>query len=368
MTKRDYYEILGVTKNTSESDIKSAYKKLAKKYHPDINKEKGAADKFKEVSEAYAVLSDAQKKAQYDQFGHTAFDQRFSQEDIFRDFDFNVFRDFGFGGRGFDSIFETFFGGRGRRQEQQGIDLRYDMKLTFEEAVFGVEKKIVLPLRRPCKTCKGQGSVDGKTMACSTCKGQGHIQQARRTAFGIFTQVSPCAVCHGKGVSISNPCKTCGGQKLERRQEEITVNIPAGVDNGTQIRLRSEGDMTPNLVAGDLYVVTHVLPHKHFTREDYDLYVDHPISFVHATLGATIDVPTLKETVSLKIPAGTPSHKVFRLKGLGVQHVNRSSKGDLYVTVIITVPEILSKKQRELLESFAKESKEKVSKKTRFFR
>ena len=369
MAKDDYYGVLGISKEASKEEMKKAYKKLAKKYHPDLNKEAGSAEKFKEVAEAYAVLSDDQKRAQYDQFGHAAFDQQFSQEDIFRNFNFDVFREFGFGGggnrgNGFESIFDMFFGQQ--RAHRHGDDLQYDLRLTFEEAAFGVEKEIEIPRNESCSKCKGSGSADGKTVKCETCDGRGQVQRKVRTVFGMMAQVSACPDCRGQGKSIKNPCKKCDGVGLEQVRRKIKVKVPAGVDNGNQIRLRNEGGKSPEGDAGDLFVVLHVLPHEIFSRDDEDLYLDQKLSFTQAVLGAEVEVPTLKKKAKVKVPSGTDSHTTFKLKGLGLKRLNSASHGDLFVRFIVDIPKKLSKKQRELLEQLAQEQGDKVKKKGLF--
>ena len=279
MANKDYYEVLGLQKKASKEEIKKAYKQLAKKYHPDLSKDSSTTEKFKEISAAYAVLSDDQKRAQYDQFGPEAFDQRFSREDIFRDFDFDIFRNAGFGG--FDNIFDMFFGGKGRRGQQRGMDLQYDIKLTLEEAAFGVEKEITIPRHETCESCTGTGAEKGGIETCEDCKGQGRVQNNKRTPFGMFAYVSPCRDCHGKGKKITKPCASCKGKSVVKKERKIKINIPAGVDNGTQIRLSGEGEISEDHIAGDLYITTHLEPHKHFEREGYDLHLEKEISIIH---------------------------------------------------------------------------------------
>ncbi|MFH1592280.1 MAG: molecular chaperone DnaJ [Candidatus Woesearchaeota archaeon] len=350
MTKEDYYEILGIPGNASKEEIKKAYKNLAKKYHPDITKDKSTEAKFKEVSEAYAVLSDDQKRAQYDQFGHEGFDQRFSQEDIFRNFNFDVFRDFGFGD--FDNIFDVFFGGR--RTRRRGADLRYDLEVAFEESAFGTKKQIQIPRNEICSTCEGSGAHNNNFENCNTCNGSGKVRQAIRTPFGAITQVATCNKCHGEGKLIKERCKTCKGRRIIEKTRTISVKIPAGVNNGNQIRLAGEGEAIENGTTGDLYVVLHVLPHKLFQREGDDIYLDIPIKFTTAILGAKIEVPTLEGKAKLKIPAGTQSHTIFKLKGLGIKRLQGYGQGDQYVRTIVNIPKTLNKTQKKLLSDLDK--------------
>lgn len=352
MTKKDYYNVLGIPKTASKEEIKTAYKKLAKKYHPDISKDTSTEEKFKEVSEAYAVLSDDQKRAQYDQFGHAGFDQQFSQEDIFRNFDFDIFRDSGFGN--FDNIFDIFFGrGRGRTK-RRGADLRYDLELTFEEAVFGTKKEIKIPKHEICSICNGSGAHDNEFENCSTCQGSGQVKKVSRTIFGAITQVTTCNKCRGKGKLIKEKCKTCKGQGIVERVKTINVKIPPGIDNGSHIRLAEEGELSEDHIPGDLYVVTHIIPHKTFQREGSDIYMEKKIPFSLATLGGKIEVPTIEGKASLKIPSGTLSHTLFRLKGEGIKKLRGFGKGDQFIRAIIDVPKKLSRKQKKALENFDK--------------
>ncbi len=352
MTKRDYYETLGISKSASKEEIKKAYKNLAKKYHPDITKDKSSEEKFKEISEAYAVLSDDQKRANYNQFGHDGFDQRFSQEDIFRDFDFDIFRDFGFGG--FDSIFDVFFGRGNRRAKRRGADLRYDLDISFEEAAFGIVKTIKFPGHSVCNSCNGTGAEGNSFETCANCNGNGQVSKTMRTPFGVINQVVTCHACRGNGKTIKKHCKSCNGSGLLEKTKTVEISIPAGVDNGNQIRVDGQGEIGEDNAPGDLYVVIHVRPHKLLHRDGADLYLEYPITFSKAVLGGKIDIPSLEKNVELKIPPGTQSHTVFRLKNQGIKKLRGFGKGDLYVKVIINVPEKISKKQRKLLEELDK--------------
>ena len=365
MTKKDYYETLGVNKVASLDEIKKIYKKLALKYHPDRNKESGAEDKFKEISEAYAVLSDKEKRNIYDQVGHSGFDQRYSQEDIFRGFNFeNIFREFGFeddfsGG----NIFDMFFGNRRRKKAR---DLRYDLTLNFEEAAFGAKKKISFRKKVRCNTCKGTGAKDGKLAECSHCDGTGQIKKIQRTMFGIFQQIMPCKYCNASGRIPKAKCPECEDGFIYDLKE-LTINIPSGVDNGTRLRIPDEGEESKE-ENGYLYIYISVSPHKIFERRDYDLYLTLDITPSQAVLGTEIKVPTLDKEVTIKIPSGTQPEIVFKIRDKGVQYLNSNEKGDLYVKVNIKIPDKLSQKEKELYEELAKLNKEKVNFKKGFFK
>lgn len=362
MTHKDYYETLGVSKTSSLDEIKKKYKKLALKYHPDKNKEEGAEEKFKKISEAYAVLSDKEKRDVYDQFGHSGFDQRFSQEDIFRGFDFeNIFREFGFGGSRGD-IFESFFGGRRQRRAR---DLRFDLTINFEDAAFGVENKIKFRKKTRCNYCKGTGAKDGKIIECRHCKGTGQLKRIQRTMFGIFQQVIPCKYCNYTGEIPKTKCPECN-EGFINDIKELTISIPAGVDEGTRLRISEEGEESREGI-GDLYVYISVKPHKMFERRDFDLYLNSDISPTQAVLGTEIKVPTLKEDMKIKIPSGTQSGTIFRIKNEGIQHLNSYSKGDLYIKANIKTPSRLSSKEKKLYQDLAKLNKEKVNFKKGFF-
>ncbi|MBI2110768.1 molecular chaperone DnaJ, partial [Candidatus Woesearchaeota archaeon] len=314
MTKRDYYEILGISKAASLDEIKKAYKNLAKKYHPDISKDKNTEEKFKEISEAYAVLSDNTKRSQYDQFGHAGFYQRYTQEDIFRGFDFNIFDEIFGRHSGFDDVFDMFFG-RSRQRQRRGSDLRYDLEISLKEAAFGTEKAITLEKELQCNSCKGTGAKDGILEECSKCDGSGQFTQTKRTPFGIFTTSAPCNKCQGSGQVIQDPCSECRGKGLLKKNKKIEVKIPAGVDTGTQLRLKGEGEAVRNGITGDLYVYLFVKKDDTFERRGNDLYTIIPITFSQAALGGSVKVPTLEKEVEMKIPSGTQSETLFRLKG-----------------------------------------------------
>jgi molecular chaperone DnaJ len=344
--KKDYYELLGVNRNASDDDLKKAYRKLALQFHPDRNPDdKHAEERFKEISEAYSVLSDGQKRAQYDQFGHAAFG------------DNGPFAGGGFDFSGgfedvFGDIFGEFFGGGGRRRgHSRGEDLRYNLSLKFEEAVSGTEKKIKIPRHGPCETCRGNGAKPGTTpQTCPTCRGRGQVAFQQ----GFFSVSRTCNQCQGQGTIIKEPCSTCGGAGRLRAMHTLSVKIPAGVDTGSRLKLRGEGETGPvGGSPGDLYVVIQVESHPIFVRENLDILCDVPISFVQAALGSEIDVPTLDGKVKMKIPSGTQSGKVFRMKGRGVKDVQGFQQGDQHVRVTVETPTHLTSKQKELLREFA---------------
>lgn len=361
MTKRDYYDILGVSKSASSEEVKKAYKKLAKKYHPDVNKEDGSTEKFKEISEAYAVLSDGSKKQAYDQFGHAGFDQRYSQEDIFRGFDFGDVGDI-FGDSGAGNIFEMLFGGgRRRTREKRGEDLSYELEITLKEASTEIKKEITFYKLNKCNECKGSGSEDGELENCHQCEGKGQITHNRRTPFGVFSQTTLCHSCRGEGKHIKHPCKQCNGSGLIEKKHKVKVTIPAGVDTGSKLRLNGEGNDVKEGRSGDLYLFIHVIKDKLFERRGDDIYFRVPISFSQAALGDTIKVPTLTGDVDMKVKSGTQSSTIYRLKGKGIPHLEVSGKGDQYVEVVVKTPSKLNKKQKELFEKLAKNSKEKLT-------
>ncbi|MDY0129488.1 MAG: molecular chaperone DnaJ [Methanosarcina vacuolata] len=346
-TTRDYYDILGLSKDASPEDIKKTYRKLALKYHPDRNKEPGAEEKFKEISEAYAVLSDDEKRAQYDRFGHAGINGQYSAEDIFRGADFG----------GFGDIFEMFFGGGSRRGPmgpRRGADLQYDLYITFEEAAFGVRKDIDIPRTERCSKCSGTGAKPGTSpKRCPTCGGTGQIRTTRSGLGMQFVSTTACSTCHGRGQVIESPCPVCSGTGRVRNTRKITVNVPAGADSGMNLRLSGEGDSgEPGAPAGDLYVVLHVLEHQYFKRIDYDVISELPISFAQAALGMDIMVDTLHGKVKMNIPAGTQTHSVFRLKDKGIQHLHGGKKGDQLVRVVVKTPTKLTHEQKELLRQF----------------
>ena len=369
--KRDYYEVLGVSKNASKEEIKDAYRKLAMQFHPDRNKAPEAEEKFKEISEAYAVLSDDQKRQQYDTLGHAGFDQRYSAEDIFRGADFEtIFRDIGFG---FGDLFRTFFGGGFgggfRERSNRGQDLVYDLELTLEEAAKGVEKEILVPRTEKCEVCGGSGASPGTSpITCPKCNGQGKVRNMRRSSFAMYVQVTPCSNCRGRGTLIESPCSKCHGTGMVKKRRKISVKVPAGIDEGYQLRLRGEGGVAPNGgEAGDLYVLVHVAQHELFMREGDDLWHVLIIGYPQAALGAEVSVPTLDGPATVKIKPGTQPGETIRLRGKGMPRFRGYGKGDLLVRVGISVPEKLTKKQRALLEQLAEEFDQDVKHKKGVF-
>ena len=369
MAKEDYYEILGVKKDSSKEEIKKAYKKLALKHHPDRvpeEEKKKAEERFKKISEAYAVLSDDSKRQAYDQFGHEGFDQRFSQEDIFRGFDFeNIFREFGFGGNNFGgSIFDMFFGGD--RRERKARNLRYDLTINFEEAAFGIKKTIKFRKNVLCEKCDGTGAKDGKLTDCKHCGGSGRLRKIQRTMFGMFQQVMPCKYCEATGKIAREKCNSCDGEGTVHDTKELNINIPAGVYDDSRLRIADEGEESRH-GNGDLYVYLTVKPHDIFERKDYNLYLNTEISYSQAVLGSEIEIPLLKGKKKIKIPSGTESGTVFRIKDEGVKYLNSNSKGDLFVRMNVKVPKKVSEKERKLLNELADINKEKVNFRKGFF-
>lgn len=368
--KRDYYEVLGVAKAANKEQIKDAYRKLALKYHPDRNPgDKASEEKFKELSEAYAVLSDDGKRSQYDQYGHAGFDQRYSQEDIFRGADFSDFEDmvkgFGFGGGGgspFGDMFGSMFGGgfgQGGRRGEYGADLQTRVEITLEEAAKGVKKEISYHHSKACNKCSGSGSEPGsRRTTCSTCHGRGQVQQARRAGPMAFYTVTTCNKCRGEGQMVEKPCKNCNGSGKMSGNEHINVDIPAGIENGMRMRLENLGEFGKD-GSGDLYVDVYVKKHQTFEREGENIWINKEITFPEAALGGEVEVPTLFGKAKLNVPVGTASHTVFRLKGEGMPKLRRGGKGDEMVRVIVSIPKKLTKKQKELLAEFEKEGEKK---------
>ena len=358
--KRDYYEVLGVSRGATDDEIKKAYRKLAKKYHPDVNQDNPNAEvKFKEANEAYEVLSDKQKKSGYDQFGHAATDPNFGAGGYGPGgYGGNVNFDFDFGG--FGDIFEQFFGG-GRKPNQRqsvvqrGRDLHKSIKITFEEAAKGTKKTIKISRLEHCDTCKGSGSADGKKPEkCPTCSGVGQVQQRQNTMFGTFVNVTTCPSCRGTGQYIKDPCSKCSGEGRMTKTCKLDVIIPYGIDDGGVIPpLRGEGDKGKHGgPAGDLYLTVRTEKHAIYERRGYDVFCEMPITFIEASLGAEIEVPTLCGIEKLKIPEGTQNEEVFRIRNKGIQHMHGKSFGDHYVRIKVEVPRNLNSNQKELLKSF----------------
>lgn len=356
MSKRDYYEVLGVPKDVGEDEIKKAYRKLARKYHPDVNKEdKNAAEKFKEVTEAYEVLRDSEKRAKYDQFGHAGVDPN-----GFGAGDFGGFGGFG----GFSDIFDIFggFGQSGRSGPVRGSDLRYDLFITLEEAAFGAEKEIEITKRETCGHCRGSGAKPGtRPKTCAACGGTGQVRKVQNLGPMQFTNVVTCNTCGGRGTIVEDPCPKCHGRGQVKADRKIKVTIPAGVDTGQRLRVNDEGEPGDRGgPPGDLYVMINVKPHKLFIRRGDDLIYEAPISFVQASLGDEIEIPTLEEKVKLKIPEGTQPGSTFRLKSKGIQRIRGYGRGDLNVLVSVVIPKKLNDKQKEILKNFAKVSGEDI--------
>ena len=344
-TKRDYYEILGVDRSASDEDIKRAFRKLAFQCHPDRNREDGAEEKFKEINEAYEVLSNPEKRAQYDRFGHTgpAFGAGFDGSDIFR---------------GFGDIFDAFFGGTAtatRQGPQRGNDLRYDLTISFEEAALGSEKEIELERVEKCSVCNGSGSKPGtQASVCRECNGMGQVRRVQRSVFGRFVNIGPCTRCGGEGKVITDPCPQCRGSGQEQKKRRISVKIPAGVDDGSQIRISGEGNAgIRGAGAGNLYVVLSVKEHPLFKRHGDDILYDLALNFAQAALGSEVEVPTLNGPASVKIPPGTQTGKLFRLRGKGAPHLGSGGSGDELVMVHVVTPQSLDERQRKLLEELA---------------
>jgi molecular chaperone DnaJ len=350
MAKRDYYEVLGIPRNAAPDDVKGAFRKLARQYHPDVSQEDNAEEHFKEINEAYSVLSDPDKRAAYDRFGHAGVQNQGGMPDFTVDFG-DLFDEFfgGFGGFGRSTNRRT------RNAPRRGGDLQYNVDLTFEESIFGVEKEIEISRDELCETCGGKGAEPGTSpVRCSTCNGSGEVRQVRQTLLGSMVQVSTCPVCNGKGETIATPCHACGGRGLVRKNRKKVVSIPAGVDNGNQIRLASEGQPGENGGPnGNLYLVIRVLSHKYFRRRENDILLDLDINIAQATLGAEVDVPTVDGLTKLKIPSGIQPGKVLRMRGKGVPHLRGNGRGDQMVVVNVEVPKSLTSEQRKLFEKLA---------------
>ncbi len=356
---KDYYKILGVGKDASKEEIKKAYKNLAKKHHPDLNKESGSAEKFKEINEAYTALSDDTKRSNYDRFGDSG--EQFSG-----------FQGGNFNEEMFSDIFDNFFGdsifGEGRKGQRKGADLKYEIEISFEEAAFGTKKKIGISKLGRCDKCEGTGAENGKVTSCETCGGHGSMRQQMRTPFGIIQQRVMCPVCRGRGKVAKNACKECNGKGRKKISKSITISIPAGVDNGSTLRVVDEGEAGEfGSSTGNLYIEIYVKPHEIFERDGNNIMLEVPISFAQAALGDEIKVPTLEGEVTMKLPAGTQSHSMFRLKSKGIPFLDGYGRGDEIVKIIVKTPKSLSQKQKKLLHEFAQENKENLKIEKGFF-
>ncbi|MCH7624638.1 MAG: molecular chaperone DnaJ [Chloroflexi bacterium] len=369
-SKRDYYDVLGVSRSASDEDIKKAFRKLAMEYHPDRNKRDGAEEKFKEINEAYQVLSDSKKRTAYDQFGHAGLSGNGAGRG------FEGYENFG----GFGDIFDAFFGGfgesrtRGRQDTaRRGADIRYSMTIDFEDSVFGAEEDIELQRTEVCSACKGSRSEPGSSpTTCSNCSGSGEVRRAHQSVFGQFVQVVACSVCRGEGRIISQRCKTCRGSGSERRNRKIEMTIPAGIEDSTQVRLRGEGEAGSNGGApGDLYIVVRVRPHEFFRREGYDILYTQHINVSQAALGAKISVPTIFGDAPLDVPEGAQSGETIRMRDKGVPHMKSTRNGDQIVRLIVDTPKTLTEEQQQLFqqlaESFGDDSAESLNDKSGFF-
>jgi molecular chaperone DnaJ len=354
--KRDFYEVLGVARTATDDEIKKSFRRLAKQYHPDTNKDQGAEARFIEINEAYEVLSDPQKRAAYDRYGHAALGNGAGMGAGFSDFgSFSTIND----------LFETFFAGATgtsrRSGPQRGADLRYELTITFEEAVFGCQKEIELPRWETCSHCRGNGAQPGtSTSRCSACQGTGEIRRVQQSIFGQFVNVTMCERCRGEGRVITTPCEKCRGQGRVRNNRRVVVNIPAGVDDGINVRVTGEGEVSARGgTPGNLYVILTVKPHPFFKRQGNDILYELPISFSQAALGDEVEVPTVdNKSTTLKIPPGTQSGRSFRLKGMGVPVVHSSARGDEHVIVKVVTPTNLTAEQKHLLEEFARLERE----------
>jgi len=359
VAKRDYYEVLGVSESASADEIKKQYRKLALKFHPDRNNSSEAAEHFKEISEAYAVLSDTEKRQIYDQHGHAGVDGKYSSEDIFQGArgDFNDI--FGRGGGGFESIFESIFGRGGggggfRFNQQRGSDILYETTVSLEDVLHGKQMEIDLQKQMECDNCHGSGCKPGTNKkACGACNGQGQIRQTRSVGFASFVTAAPCSSCRGQGSIIATPCDDCKGQGKKKGFKKITFEIPSGIDSG-DYTVSNEGNEIPNGPSGDLLVRVRVQPHSQFKRDGKDIFYDHDISMVDAALGCDIVVPTLEGSEKITVDSGSQPNTIIKLKGKGVPHINSRGRGDQYVRIVVNIPKKLNKHQKNLLDEFQK--------------
>lgn len=343
--KTDYYDLLGVSRSSSDAEIKRAYHRLAREYHPDLNKSPGAEERFKEINEAYEVLADRRKRAEYDRWGRAGVGGGFATD---------------FGGFGFGDIFDDLFGFGGmrsaaRRSPQRGADLRYDLTLTFEEAAFGCEKEIEIARLGTCPTCRGTGADPGtQPMRCPQCNGTGEVRRVRKSVFGSFVNVTTCGRCGGEGEVVTTPCSECRGQKQVRTTKRLSIDVPAGVDSGTQIRLSEEGQAgTRGGMPGNLYVVISVRKHPYFKRHNHDVFLELPINVAQAALGDEVEIPTLDGSENLIIPAGTQTGETLRLRQKGISYLRGEGRGDQLVTVYVVTPKKLTPEQRQMFEELA---------------
>jgi len=358
MAAKDYYEVLGVQKGAAKDHIKDAYRKLALQFHPDRNKSPEAEARFKEISEAYAVLSDDEKRRQYDTFGREGVYQRYTQEDIFRGVDFGeFFRGMGFGGFGFDDIFSQFFGGGGGGRPPRGEDLTYHLQVSLEDIVESTSREIDVPRDEVCPVCKGSGAKPGTSpRTCGTCGGTGQVQKVQSAGFARLVRITACSKCGGKGYMIDDPCRECRGRGAVEKRRKIRIMIPAGVEDGQTLRLRGEGNAGESGVPpGDLYVVLNVAPHRLFARQDNDIYLETKLGVVQAMLGTELTIPTLYGDAKLDVPHGTQPGSVFKLRGKGLPKYGGVGRGDQYVRVNVEIPKNLSDSQKELLKRFGEQ-------------
>ena len=352
-SKRDYYEVLGLDKSASAGDIKAQYRKLALKFHPDRNKSAEAGEHFKEISEAYAVLSDQQKRQTYDQYGHQGIDGQYSQQDIFQGANFNFNDLFGGAGGGFDSIFENLFGGS-RYGRGRGSDLLYETQITLEDVLHGKKLEIDINKEVPCQTCNGDGCKPGTSKnRCATCGGQGQIRQQRRMGFASFVNVVPCNSCGGQGSIITDPCRSCKGRGTTKGKKHLGFQIPPGTQTG-DYTIPGEGEYVSNGTSGDLIVRVRVMPHSKFKHDGADLFYDQNITIVDAALGIETMVPTLEDNEKIKVEEGTQPNSIKKLRGKGLPYPNSSRRGDLYVRLVVHVPQRLNKDQKRILQEFEK--------------
>lgn len=356
--KRDYYEVLGVAKSSSNDEIKKQYRKLALKFHPDRNKSSEAAEHFKEISEAYAVLSDTEKRQVYDQHGHAGVDGRYSTDDIFQGARGDFSDIFGRGGGGFDSIFESIFGRGGGSgfgfNQQRGSDILYETHVTLEEVLKGKKMEIDLQKQIECNICQGTGCKPGTNKkTCTTCNGQGQLRQSRNMGFASFVTTAPCSTCNGQGSVIETPCNECKGQGRKKGNKRVIFEIPPGIDSG-DYTVPDEGDEVPNGNNGDLIVRVRVQSHSQFKRDGKDIFYDQDVSMVDAALGCEVVVPTLEGTEKIKVDSGSQPNTIIKLKGKGVPYINSRGRGDQYIRIVVNIPKKLNKHQKQLLDEFQK--------------